>query len=294
MRHLGLGVLIASLAASLAACYVPLGTPTTIAGSPVPGAPGAVGPQGQAGALQATTSVVEISLGEERNLTTLLRDQTGQAPTALLNWLSSNPGIVTVNPISGQVKAAAPGTAVLTASIQATPSVQAKIEVRVVTKDAVNNITIEPQTPTIAVGDRLKLVPSVQMANGTINGNVTWSSSDETLAKVNATTGEVSALKEGRVTIIGAYAPDTKFKGVAALTIVKDRSLIPSAQPSDVMFVPSAAPTAQPTAASATAAPTATPTASPSPSPTPEPSASPTPTPEPTGTPAATPTPDPT
>jgi hypothetical protein len=75
--------------------------------------------------------------------------------------------------------------------------------------------------------ESLRLVAEVQMADGQIHGNVQWSSSDDTIATVNPTTGAVKALREGRVTVVAAYALDPKVKGLAVLTIVKDKAATP-------------------------------------------------------------------
>lgn len=175
-----------------------------------------------------------------------------------------------VESATGRVKGVGQGTAVVMASLQGDPNVKVGIEVSVVEKPTVVLIKIEPGTPTVILGEKLKLVPSVQMADGQINGNVTWSSSDDTIATVNPTTGELSAVKEGRLTIVAAYTVDPRYKGLAEVLVVKDKAQVPpSPSPTPVVFAPGAS---------------ALPTTLPSPSPTPSTSTEATPTPTPTPT----------
>ncbi|MEB3222406.1 MAG: Ig-like domain-containing protein [Candidatus Sericytochromatia bacterium] len=97
-------------------------------------------------------------------------------------------------------------------------------------------VLVSPGKPVMEPSESLRLIAEVQLADGQINGNVVWSSSDDTIATVNATTGAVTALREGRVTIVAAYALDTKVKGLAVLTIVKDKAA--TAPPPDDEAVP--------------------------------------------------------
>jgi hypothetical protein len=90
--------------------------------------------------------------------------------------------------------------------------------------------------------ESLRLIAEVQLADGQINGNVQWSSSDDTIATVNPTTGKVTALREGRVTVVAAYALDPKVKGLAVLTIVADKAATPPPPPDDELAAAPPAP----------------------------------------------------
>jgi hypothetical protein len=89
----------------------------------------------------------------------------------------------------------------------------------------------------MAVGDSVKLVAEVKLPDGTYNGNVTWSSADDTIATINPTNGTVVALQEGRVSIVAAYAPDPTARGLATLTI--GDTLPPVEAPPMVVVLPS-------------------------------------------------------
>jgi hypothetical protein len=183
------------------------------------------------------------------------------------------------------------------------------ISVNVVQNTVVKTIQIEPAALSLEVGQARPLTAAVRLADGQVNGNVQWASSDATIAVVDAS-GGVSALKVGRVTIIATYSLDAQFKGLAELTVVPPGALAtPSPTPTPTP-VPTPTPTPRPSktprpTAAPTEAPAATPTPAatatpvleggaggtpvggPTPSATPTPEATPTPTPEPTATPAA-------
>lgn len=221
-----LPLIVAALTA--AGCVVPLGAgpnpgqppvstaqpiAAVVAGGPI-GTPGA----GAVTSLRAKASAAELTLGEERPLAALVVDANGIVLTSGVTWLSSNPAVLTINPTSGQAKALAAGTAVVIASLQANPAAQAQIEVRVTEKQLVKQIVVDPASPRLEDGGKVNLTAQVFMADGTINGNVTWASSDEAIATVTAA-GEVRARKEGKVTIEAIYALDPRFKGIAVLTV---------------------------------------------------------------------------
>lgn len=237
MRHVLPTALAASLA--LAGCVIPVGAGPGPASSaaPVVAPPPVLAPitttggASASGSLKAKQSTVDLEPGAEQLLNALVVDEAGLVPTSGVIWLSSNDRVATVNPTSGQVRAIAPGTAVVTAVLQANPAAKAQIEVRVGEKDLIKTITIEPGATKLEAGGRVTLTATVAMADGTINGNVKWASSDETVAKVNATTGEVTALRDGKVTIEGVYALDPRFKGIAVITIGEVAATPPPTDP---------------------------------------------------------------
>lgn len=286
--------LAAAAALTLAACVIPLDktppavptpAPVVVAPPVVAGVPVGAGGGSASARLTTTAARVQLAVGQERGLMDLLRDGNGIAPTSGVLWVSTNPNALTVNPLTGQVKALTTGTTVVTATLQANPTVRTQIEVEVARTGTITNIVVEPSTPTLAVGERKPFTATVYNADGTITGNVVWSSSDDTIASVN-TAGQVKAHKPGKVTIEATAASDNAYKGVAIVTVIDARPT-PSATPATAATAtpaPSASPAASPSASpssEASAAPTATPDATPTPGPTP------TPTPEPTATPAA-------
>lgn len=132
----------------------------------------------------------------------------------------------------------------------------------------------------------------------TVISQVQWSSSDETVAKVNET-GVVTAITPGEAeitaTVGGRSAEAVTFTVEAAAPVPTETpESTKTPEPTEpTTATPASTPTASPVATpTPTATPTATPT--PTPSPTPTPTVTPTPTPTPTATPTVTPTPTPT
>jgi hypothetical protein len=221
-----LPLVLAALA--VAGCVIPLDGPkvgSPPVPTPAPAVPGTIVagvPTGQGatgvGVLRAKQSSVQLGLGEERPLNALVVDANGLVQTSGVTWLSTNPSVVTVNPTSGQAKALGAGTAVVVATSQANPAATAQIEVTVTEAQLVKQIVVDPASPSIEKDGKVKLTATVHMADGTINANVKWQSSDESVATVSAS-GEVRGRKDGKVTIEAVYALDPRYKGIAVLTI---------------------------------------------------------------------------
>lgn len=228
----------------LAACQIEL--PHSQAGGVQPNgsAPRDVAPSGSSnvgGALRATLDSFVLTVDEIKDLAEYVVAADGKIATDVI-WTSSDDDIVSIT-TRGQVKALRTGATAVTATLRGNPRVSARIQVNVVEAKTVLLIKVSPSTPTLQVGDKEKFSAAVQMADGQINGNVIWNSSDDTIATVNPTTGEVSANHEGEVTIVASYAVDPLYKALAKVTIVKDRSMIPpSPSATPIMFGPSATP----------------------------------------------------
>ena len=79
---------------------------------------------------------------------------------------------------------------------------------------SVSGVELNKSSLTLNVGDEKSLVATVSPSDAT-NKNVTWTSSDETVASVNR--GEVTALKEGTVTIT---ATSRNYSDVSATIIL--------------------------------------------------------------------------
>jgi hypothetical protein len=92
-------------------------------------------------------------------------------------------------------------------------------------------VDVSPSRWALAVGDRQTLTAAVRLTDGQINGNVQWSSSDDTVATVNPATGDVTALRPGLVTIVAAYTVNPQWRGLAEISVVDDRSRLPVGTP---------------------------------------------------------------
>jgi hypothetical protein len=170
--------------------------------------------------LVASVSALTLRVGDHCDLLPLLRDLDGVAPAALeVQWRVDNPAVLLMDADIGRGQAASSGQTVVTASLKGQTGRVAQFAVDVQDRRLVQEVRVQPGRLTLPPGGRRQLVAEVRMTDGQINGNVQWSSSDNTIATVNATTGEVNALREGRVTIVAAFAPDTRYKGVLELTV---------------------------------------------------------------------------
>ena len=112
-----------------------------------------------------------------------------------VTWTSSAASVATVE--NGVVKAVAPGTATITATAAGTTATC----IVTVTKRpvAVTGIEINESRVTLKQGAKIALTATVEPADAT-NKSVTWTTSDEAVAKVNEE-GVVTAVAEGTATI---------------------------------------------------------------------------------------------
>lgn len=195
--------------------------------------------------IQPIVNQIVIMGDEVRELTSLLRTAEGLIPSQPVRWTSSDTAVAFVNPSNNKVVGGKAGSALLTgvATNANGSSSQVTIEVQVIEKHLVKLIQVTPPSPALVVGKTVGLSAQVFLANGEVNSAVTWSSSDNTLASVNASTGEVIPLKPGRVTVVATYALDPRYKAVADVTIVEKAEQLPaSPAPSAIVFKPGSSP----------------------------------------------------
>ncbi|MDB5099809.1 MAG: hypothetical protein JWM80_4230 [Cyanobacteria bacterium RYN_339] len=216
------------LAASLSAC-VSLAPTAPQATS----APAAATPR-----LTFNSGNQQLGTAQTRALGPFLQDERGQTPLyGTIGWVSLAPTIATVDP-DGTVHALAAGSATIVAALAANPAVRASIPIQVVANTSTVQAVIVPAQADLAVGERVTLRGEVHLADGTVNGSLNWSSSDGTVLAVNPTTGEVSGLKEGKATIVGAYSQDQAVRATATIQVFKDAAAKPNATPSATVFRP--------------------------------------------------------
>lgn len=112
-------------------------------------------------------------------------------------WESSDKAIATVTN-KGEVKALKEGKVKITTSVEKTKLTSTiEIEIKPVTV-VTTSIKLDKETGEIGVGEKLSLKATVEPANATVK-DVTWTSSDETIATV--INGEVTGVKAGEVVI---------------------------------------------------------------------------------------------
>lgn len=80
-------------------------------------------------------------------------------------------------------------------------------------------VDVQPAQITMSVGDSLTLTANVTNSDGTVNGNVTWSSSDNTRASVDAQNGKVTAVAAGVVSIKATSVQTPSVFGLCQVTV---------------------------------------------------------------------------
>ena len=158
---------------------------------------------------------LELTEGETAQLNATVLPET--ATNRNVTWSSNAPGVATVDS-SGKVTAVAPGTATITV----TTADGGKTATCVVTVTAatvpVTGVTLNKTSTSLYVGDTETLTPTITPDNAT-NKDVTWTSSDSTVATVDQN-GLVTALARGTAVITATTADGGK---TASCTVTVSR-----------------------------------------------------------------------
>jgi hypothetical protein len=83
----------------------------------------------------------------------------------------------------------------------------------------VHSVTVSPPSLTLQVGGSATLAASVDADASISDRTVSWSSSDQTVASVDASTGKVTGVKAGTVTITATSKANTSVAGAAVVTV---------------------------------------------------------------------------
>ena len=144
------------------------------------------------------SSATLTSVGQTVQLTAKVFDQNNaQMSSAVVTWSSSAVGVATVSG-QGLVTAVKNGTATITGR-----SGNASASIPVTVTQSAGSIAIEPVSVTLmSLGETVQLTATVldQNRQSVADAVVTWTSSDEAVAKVNGH-GLVMAVSNGSVTI---------------------------------------------------------------------------------------------
>jgi hypothetical protein len=175
-----------------------------------------------------------IGLGQEKDLLPFIQvASTGAIPLFPLTWEISNPAVLTIDQATGRVKGIGRGSVVVQIKAAGYEANPAQLVIEVVGEAAlpVKDVKVLPESHHLVVGGSAALRAEVTLLDGQVNGNVVWVSSDDSIATVNQTSGQVSAVKPGRVTILAAYAPFPEFKGLAEVFVYATKADIPPSPP---------------------------------------------------------------
>jgi len=161
-------------------------------------------------------SSLSLPVGDSKTLTATVSPENADNKT--VTWSSSDEAIATVDE-NGKVTAVAAGTATIKATANDGSEVFGSCAVTV-SLVAVTSITLNKTTTKITVGGTETLsVTSVSPANAT-DKTYTWSSSDETIATVDAN-GKVTAVAVGTATIKATANDGSGVKDECTVTVKK-------------------------------------------------------------------------
>ena len=163
-------------------------------------------------------SVQFSSLGDTARLSAEVRDQDGRAmPGAAVTWTSSDPAVASVD-ASGLVTGAGNGTATVTAS-----SGSASGSAAVSLEQAIEAVTVSPDTTALLVGDTVRLTAAAFDALGSevADAAFSWSSADTLVAAVD-TAGLVTGVGPGEAEIAASSS------GVTGRARLRVEDLLPT------------------------------------------------------------------
>jgi trimeric autotransporter adhesin len=147
----------------------------------------------------------------------------------VVTWSSSNTGVATING-SGVATGASPGTTTITATSETQTSNGATLTVTAV---PVNNVVLLPASQSVQVGSTATFTATPRDAsNNPLSGRViVYSSSDNTIATIDASTGVATGVAPGTVTI-GAISEGKNATASLTVTAVPVASVTvsPSSQ----------------------------------------------------------------
>ena len=158
-------------------------------------------------------TTLSLSVGESAQLTATVSP--ADATDRNVIWTSSDESVAKVS--DGKVTAVKSGKATITAKCGDKTAVCA-VTVTVPT----GSVTLDKTTLSLAVGESAQLTATVSPADAT-DRNVTWISSDESVASVNS--GIVTALKEGTATITASAGGKSAVCAVTVTVPVASISL---------------------------------------------------------------------
>lgn len=171
----------------------------------------------------APVAVTGVSLNKNSTTLTIGASETLVAtvtPTGAANqavtWASSNGAVATVDPGSGLVTAVAVGTAKVTVTTT-DGSKQASCDVTV-NPIAVTGVSLNYQTLNRVYGESATLQATVTPADAT-NPAVSFSSSNEAVVTVDATSGEIQAINAGTATITATAVSDNSKTATCTVTV---------------------------------------------------------------------------
>lgn len=129
-----------------------------------------------------------------------------------LEWISTNPGVASVNADTGEVKAQAQGTATICAVAKDGSNVRNCRTVTVTAPIPVESVYLTSTTLTMSVGETAYVAYLIHPTDA-CNQEVVWSSSDSEVVAIDAVTGRMTAKKCG---VVWIYAKSQENEAISA------------------------------------------------------------------------------
>ncbi len=154
-------------------------------------------------------SSVSMKVGETTTLSAsvTVKKSDNTSASGEYTWSSSDTSIATVS--GGTVEAVKAGTATITVTSKDTVNGNVKTAACTITVSDVTyvkSISLDQTSVTVAIGDTVTLKPTVTMSDNTSDTtgkDITWSSSDTNIAKVEG--GRITPVAAGKATITASY-----------------------------------------------------------------------------------------
>jgi uncharacterized protein YjdB len=169
--------------------------------------------------VEVAPTTADLTVGQTAQFVAVAKDAKGNVLTGrAIAWSSGAPSVATVSS-AGVVTAVGAGSAVIFATIEGKIG-SATVTVRQI---AVTSVTVTPALNNIAVSASVQLTATVRSGNTILTDRVVgWSSSNDAVAVVSST-GRVTGLKAGGVTITatseGVSGTALVYVGVASIVV---------------------------------------------------------------------------
>ena len=164
-------------------------------------------------------------MGASTTATAVTRDVSNSILTGRpITWSSSDPAVATVDPTTGAVSSVAPGSANIIATSESITGL-ASLEIL----PGVASVAVTLSSPIIAGASTTATAVTKDAGNNVLGGReIVWSSNDDGIATVGATTGFVTAVGPGTTEIVASSegVSDTAsvvvIPAVASVTVTLD------------------------------------------------------------------------
>jgi uncharacterized protein YjdB len=166
-------------------------------------------------AVSGVTVTSTASVGVNNSTTLVAAVQPANATNKTLTWSTSDAGVVSVSQ-SGVLTGVSPGSATVTVTTQ--DGAKTANSVVTVSNVLITSVTLNKPSATVGVGDTTSIKAAIAPANAS-NKTVVWSSSNPSVATVNAT-GIVTAVAVGSATINATAQDAGGVSSGSAVTIV--------------------------------------------------------------------------